>query len=64
MERNKNSFFRKDGIKETEQLINDKSIKIVKAAWGNSLKYQIPEEKLTDVEIVIKELKEIFNKYL
>ena len=56
--------FKELKYKNVEQLINDKSIKIVKTAWGNSLKYQIPEDKLPDVEIVIKELKEIFNKYL
>ena len=51
-------------FENVEQLINDKSIKIVKSAWENSLKHQIPEEKLPDVEVVIKELKETLNKYL
>ncbi len=47
-----------------DQLINDKAIKIVKSAWENSLKHQVPEEKLPDVEVVIEELKETLNKNL
>ena len=50
--------------KNVEQLINSKSIKIIKTAWESSLKHQISEEALPNVEDIIKELKEILNKYL
>ena len=65
----KSAFLKKMKFKELkyaniEQLINDKSIKIIKTAWQNSLKHQISEENLPDVELVVKELKEILNKNL
>lgn len=56
--------FKRLKYKNVQQLINDKSIKIIETAWSNSLNHQIPEGKLPDVETVIKELKELFNKYL
>jgi predicted nucleotidyltransferase component of viral defense system len=51
-------------FENVEQLINDRSIKIVKSAWENSLKHQIPEKQLPDVRVVIEELKETLNKIL
>jgi len=51
-------------FRNVEQLINDKSIKIIKTAWGSSLKHQIPDEKLPDVGIVVKELKEILEEHI
>ncbi len=65
----KSAFLDKMEFKElkyenVEQLINDKSIKIIKTAWENSLNHQIPEKKLPNIDIVIKELKEVLNKYL
>lgn len=51
-------------FENVEQLINDRSIKIVKSAWENSLKHQIPEKQLPDVRVVIEELKETLNKKL
>lgn len=50
--------------KNIEQLINDKSIKIVKRAWENSLKHQLPEKDLPNIEDVIKEIKDFLNKIL
>ena len=63
----KSAFLEKMKFKElkyqnVEQLINEKSIKIIKTAWGNSLQHQITKEKLPDVDVVVKELKEILNK--
>ena len=50
--------------KNVEQLINSKSIKIIKTAWESSLKHQIPEENLSNAGYVVKELRESFKKYL
>lgn len=50
--------------KSIEQLINPKSIKIIKTAWESSLKHQIPEDDLPNVDDVIKELTEILDKNL
>jgi len=50
--------------KNVEQLINSKSIKIMKTAWESSLKHQIPKEDLPNVDNVINELTEIFNEIL
>ena len=50
--------------KNVEQLINPKSIKIIKTAWESSLKHQIPKEDLPNVDDVINGLTEIFNKNL
>ena len=47
-----------------DQLINSKSIKIIKTAWESSLKHQIPEEDLPNVNDVINGLSESFKKYL
>lgn len=63
----KSAFLEKMKFKElkyqnVEQLINEKSIKIIKTAWGNSLQHQITKEKLPDVDVVVKELKETLNK--
>ncbi|HED08695.1 MAG TPA: nucleotidyl transferase AbiEii/AbiGii toxin family protein [Ignavibacteria bacterium] len=56
--------FKKLKYENVEQLMNKKSIKIIKTAWGNSLKHQITKEKLPDADVVVKELKEILNKNL
>jgi len=50
--------------KNVEQLINLRSINIIKTAWESSLKHQIPEEDLPNVDEVIKGLTEILNKNL
>lgn len=47
-----------------DQLINSKSIKIIKNAWESSLKHQIPEEDLPNVDDVIAGLSESFKNYL
>ena len=44
--------------------ILEKSSKTIKKAWDSSLKHQIPKEKLPDVKLVVKELKEILNNNL
>jgi predicted nucleotidyltransferase component of viral defense system len=49
--------------KNVEQLINSKSIKIIKTAWESSLKHQIPKEDLPNVDDVIIGLSELFTKY-
>ena len=56
--------FKEIEYKDVEQLINDKSSKTIKKAWDSSLKHQIPKEKLPDVKLVVKELKEILNNNL
>jgi len=48
----KKAFLKKTefkGIKfeNLEELINDKSIKIIKPAWESSLEHQIPVKKIT-----------------
>lgn len=44
------------------QLLNEDNDKKLKAAWKNSLAHQIPKEKLQDYEIVLKGLRELFEK--
>ena len=56
--------FKKMKYGNVEQLINSKSIKIIKNAWENSLKHQIPIENLPNLDAVISGLTEIFNKNL
>ena len=50
--------------KNVEQLINPRSIKIIKTAWENSLKHQIPKKNLPNVDDVINGLTDILNKNL
>ena len=50
--------------KNVEQLINSRSIKIIKTAWESSLKHQIPKEDLPNVDDVINGLTEVLNKNL
>ena len=47
-----------------EQIINDRSAKIINTAWESSLKHQIPKEDLPNVDDVINGLRESFKKYL
>ena len=50
--------------KNVEQLINSKSIKIIRTAWESSLKHQIPEENLPNLDDVINGLSASLKKYL
>lgn len=50
--------------KNVEQLINDRSAKIINTAWESSLKHQIPKEDLPNVDDVINGLRKSFKKYL
>lgn len=56
--------FKKLEYKNVNQLINDRTTKIVTKAWNNSLKHQLPAKDLPDVNQVIEELIKLFNKYL
>lgn len=50
--------------KNIDQLINPKSIKIIKTAWDRSLKHQIPENDLPDVDDVINALSIVFKEHI
>jgi len=45
-----------------EQLINEKSDKILKSAWKNSLEHQIESGKLPEYEAIRNDLKILFEK--
>lgn len=47
-----------------DQLINKKSIDILKRSWEQSLGQQLQASSLPDIDTVIKELTETFKKYL
>ncbi len=51
-------------FKGIDQLINEKSINILKRSWKESLDYQLPSGTLPDVDLVIREITELFIKYL
>jgi len=50
--------------KNSEQLINPKSTKIIKSAWESSLRHQIPATDLPNVDDVVQNLTELFKKNL
>lgn len=47
-----------------DQLINDKSINILKRSWEQSLSHQLQSSYLPDIETVTRELTITFKKYL
>jgi len=47
-----------------DQLINDKSVNILKRSWEQSLSHQLQSSYLPDIETVMRELTITFKKYL
>lgn len=47
---------------DTEQFINDKTDKVLKSAWKNSLEHQIASGTLPDYEMARGDLKVLFEK--
>jgi len=45
-----------------EQMINEENEKRLKAAWQNSLEHQIPEENMTEYEVVKEDIVKLLNE--